>query len=30
MFVGTDMYFGNDRLTLVRDAVQRLRGFLIP
>jgi 2-hydroxychromene-2-carboxylate isomerase len=23
MFVGTDMYFGNDRLTLVRDAVQR-------
>ena len=30
MFVGTDMYFGNDRLTLVRDAVQRLRGSLIP
>jgi 2-hydroxychromene-2-carboxylate isomerase len=29
MFVGTDMYFGNDRLTLVRDAVQRLRGSLI-
>ena len=25
-----DMYFGNDRLTLVRDAVQRLRGSLIP
>jgi 2-hydroxychromene-2-carboxylate isomerase len=30
MFVGTDMYFGNDRLTLVRDAVHRLRGSLIP
>jgi 2-hydroxychromene-2-carboxylate isomerase len=30
MFVGTDMYFGNDRLTLVRDAVQRLRGSLSP
>jgi len=30
MFVGTDMYFGNDRLTLVRAAVQRLRGSLIP
>jgi 2-hydroxychromene-2-carboxylate isomerase len=30
MFVGTDMYFGNDRLALVRDAVQRLRGSLIP
>jgi 2-hydroxychromene-2-carboxylate isomerase len=30
IFVGTDMYFGNDRLTLVRDAVQRLRRSLIP
>jgi 2-hydroxychromene-2-carboxylate isomerase len=30
MFVGTDMYFGNDRLALVRDAVQRLRGSVIP
>jgi 2-hydroxychromene-2-carboxylate isomerase len=30
MFIGTDMYFGNDRLTLVRDAVQRLRGSLDP
>jgi hypothetical protein len=30
MFVDTDMYFGNDRLALVRDAVQRLRGSLIP
>jgi 2-hydroxychromene-2-carboxylate isomerase len=30
MFVGTDMYFGNDRLTLVRDAVHRLRGSRIP
>jgi hypothetical protein len=26
MFVGgTDMYFGNDRLVLVREAVERLR-----
>jgi len=23
MFVGDDMYFGNDRLTLVREAVLR-------
>jgi len=26
MFVGDDMYFGNDRLVLVRDAVLRARG----
>jgi 2-hydroxychromene-2-carboxylate isomerase len=25
-FVGDDMYFGNDRLPLVRDAVLRRRG----
>jgi hypothetical protein len=33
MFVGTDTYFGkvgNDLLALVRDAVQGLRGSLIP
>jgi len=30
MFVGPDMYFGNDRLPLVRDAAQRLGGSLIP